>query len=91
MIRQWTFGQKLGGGFAVTVALALAIGVVAIYALRATVATKDRVITEQTQLLTDALRLQNVSESQAGASRGFLLTRDREFIQMFEAEERLFE
>jgi hypothetical protein len=58
MTRHWTFGQKVGAGFAVTVALAVTIGVVAVIALRSVVASKDRVIDVDAQLLIDAQALQ---------------------------------
>jgi len=76
MARQRTFGQKLGAGFAVTVVLAVAIGVVAVYALRNVVASKDHVITVDAQLLQDAESMRSALERKGGAIRGFLLTRD---------------
>jgi len=45
MTRHWTFGKKIGAGLAITVVLAMAIGVIAVYALRNVVESKDRVIT----------------------------------------------
>jgi methyl-accepting chemotaxis protein len=86
MRRHWTFGQKLGIGFGVTVALALAIGLIAIYALRSVVASKDRVIDVNAQLLIDARELQADAERKSSAARGFLLTRNDELLaQMREA------
>ena len=80
MASQWTFGQKIGAGFAVTVALALAIGVVAVYALRNVVASKDRVITVDAEELIDAEGLRAALERKGGAFRGYLLTRDDRFL-----------
>lgn len=80
MGKQRTFGQKLGAGFAVTVALVVAIGVVAVYALRNVVASKDHVITVDTQLLQDAESMRSSLERKGGANRGFLLSRDEQFF-----------
>jgi methyl-accepting chemotaxis protein len=80
MIRHWTFGQKVGAGFAVTVALSVAIGALAVYALRSVVSAKDRVIGVNAQLLVDAEKLYASVERKGGAGRGFLLTRDDHFI-----------
>jgi methyl-accepting chemotaxis protein len=80
MMRHWTFGQKIGAGFAVTVALAVAIGAVAIYALRGVVSSKDRVIAVNAQRLTDAQRMDASVERKGGALRAFLLTREERFL-----------
>jgi CHASE3 domain sensor protein len=80
MIRHLTFGQKVGAGFAVTVVLSVAIGVVAIYALRSVVGNKDRVISVNAHLLIDAQKLYASVEKKGGASRGFLLTREERYV-----------
>lgn len=86
MTRHWTFGQRLAAGFAVTVILAVSIGVVSVYALRTVVASKDRVITVDTHLLVDAQRLSQSREEKASAGRGFLLNREERYLdQMREA------
>jgi methyl-accepting chemotaxis protein len=85
MTRNWTFGQKLGAGFAVTVVLAVAIGAVAVYALNGTVASKDRVITLDAQLLLDAERLRTAREAKATDVRGFLLTREERHLEEMRA------
>jgi methyl-accepting chemotaxis protein len=79
MTRSWTFGQKVGGGFALVVALAVVIGAVAIYSLRSVVASKDQVITVNAQNLVDAEKLHSAIEAKVAASRGFLLTREDKF------------
>jgi CHASE3 domain sensor protein len=80
MTRHWRFGQRIGAGFAVTVVFAVAVGVLAIYALRKVVADKDRVIDVNAQLLIDAQLLEARVERKAGAARGFLLTREERFL-----------
>ena len=57
MSRHWTFGQKLGLGFAITVLLTVALGLVAILTLRSVVASKDHVITHDAHLLLQAERV----------------------------------
>ena len=80
MTGNWTFGQKIGAGFAATVALALVIAVVAVFALRGVVADKDLVIGVNAQLLIDAGRLQTLRESRASDTRAFLLTREEHYL-----------
>jgi methyl-accepting chemotaxis protein len=79
MSRHWTFGQKVTLTFTVVVALSVVIGVVAVMALRAVVAAKDRVIDVNAQLLIDAERLQARREAKAAGARAFLLTRDSRY------------
>ncbi len=79
MTRHWTFGQRIGAGFAVTVVLAVVIGGIAVYALRTVVASKDRVINVNAQLLVGAQEIRFFREEKAGEARGFLLTRDERF------------
>jgi methyl-accepting chemotaxis protein len=82
----WTFGQKLTAGFGLVMALAVAIGLVALVSLRRVVATKDRIIAVDTELLVQAERLQGLAGRKEGAARGFLLTRDDRLLdQMQEA------
>ena len=44
MVRTWTFGRKLGGGFALVAGLALLMAALALFSLSAVVNSKDRVI-----------------------------------------------
>jgi len=90
MIRHWTFGRKIGAGFAVTVALAVAIGLVAMYTLQAVVSSKDQVIEVRTQILVDAQRLDALIEGKGGSARGFLLTRDERFLAEIQDQRRVF-
>jgi CHASE3 domain sensor protein len=90
MARNWTFGQKVGAGFAVTVVLTLAIGFLAVQALHGVVASKDRVITVNAQRLIDAQTLRGARESAAAAVRGFLLTGDTKHLdQLNESREQV--
>jgi methyl-accepting chemotaxis protein len=80
MRNNWTFGQRLGAGFALTVALTVAIGAVAVRALKNVAESKDRVILVDAQSLLDAQRLATARAEKSMASRGFLLSRDGRFI-----------
>ena len=73
MARNWTFGQKMGLGFALTVALTAAGSAVAIAALRGVVASKDHVIIVNGENLLAAEQLTTAGARWAAATRGFLL------------------
>lgn len=73
MARNWTFGQKMGLGFALTVALAAAGSAVAVLALRGVVSSKDHVITVNGENLLAAERLTTAGARWAAATRGYLL------------------
>jgi len=77
--RGWTFGRKVGSGFAATVALTIIIDVVSIYALRVVLRTKDRVINVNAQILIESEQLNNGIERKGSALRGFLLAHDEHF------------
>ncbi|MEW6777711.1 MAG: methyl-accepting chemotaxis protein [Bdellovibrionota bacterium] len=81
MTQDWTFGRKLGAGFAIIVALSVTIGIVAVYALRGVVESKDRVIDVNGKLLIDAEALQATVEKKVTTARGYLLTREEEFLK----------
>ena len=80
MTRHWTFGQRIGAGFAVTVLLAVGIGVVAFVALRNVVASKDHVIEMNAQILAGAQEARSLAEKKGGEVRAFLLTREERFL-----------
>lgn len=85
MTRSWTFGQKIAAGFAAVVALAVLLGVIATYALRSVVASKDRVIEVNAGNLIDAERLRSAAERKGGAARGYFLTREAVFIEQMKS------
>jgi methyl-accepting chemotaxis protein len=80
MAKTWTFGQKIGAGFMITVALTVLIGAVSIYALRSTVESKDRVITVDAQDIIDAEKMGVASARRVEATRGYLLSKDQSFL-----------
>jgi CHASE3 domain sensor protein len=75
MIQHWTFGQRIGAGVAVKVALTIVIGVIAVYALRSVVQAKDDVISVNGENLLDAQKLQTAAARRVVGIRGFLLER----------------
>jgi methyl-accepting chemotaxis protein len=85
MTQAWTFGRKVGGGFAATVALTIAIGALSTYALRSVVTKKDRVINVNAQLLIDAERLNVGIERKSSALRGFLFAKEDSFVDQLRA------
>ena len=84
MTRHWTFGQKLGAGFAVTVMMACAIGIITIVSLRSVVESKDHVLTTNAALLLDAEYAVAAIEAKVGASRGYLLAREERFLEQMQ-------
>ncbi|HTF90912.1 MAG TPA: methyl-accepting chemotaxis protein [Planctomycetota bacterium] len=80
MTRNWTFGQKISGGFAMSVLLTVAVASIAIISLREVVATKDRVIEVNAQNLVDAERLRAASATKGAAARGYLLAKHETFL-----------
>ncbi|GAA3275560.1 MCP four helix bundle domain-containing protein [Dactylosporangium vinaceum] len=85
MARQWTFGQRLGLGFAVTAILTLATGVVTIWALTTVVAGKDKVIEVGVKGLAAAQELRTAVEAKSSAGRAYLLTGDQRYSQQITA------
>lgn len=81
MTRSWSFGRKVGAGFAVTVAFSVLIAAVAVYALRTVVAAKDRVIEVNARNLIDAQELEAVINGKTAASRAFLLDRSEQSLE----------
>ncbi len=80
MRKPWSFGRKIGLGFAVAVALTLLVSSIAVFALRGVVEAKDRVLEVNARGLVTTQRLQNKAEERISALRGFLITRDPAFI-----------
>ncbi len=76
---RWTFGQKLAGGFALTVAFTVVIAVVAIYTLREVVAANEHVIEVNSRSLIDTQKLRVAIEQRMAAARGFFLSGDQQF------------
>ena len=77
MPRRTTFSQKVAAGLGITAVLTIAVGAVAIIALRSVVSSKDAVITVDAQRLVDTERLRADVERKVVGSRSYLLTGDQ--------------
>ena len=91
MTQSRTFGQKLGAGFAVTIALMIAMGVIAVIGMRSVVTGKDTLIAVHAQSLIDAHKLHVAIERIVAASRGFLLSKEERFLDSIRAADGDFE
>lgn len=80
MNKNWTFGQKLAGGFAVMVLFSLVTSTVAIYSLRTTVSSKDRVISGNAQVLIEVEKLHSSAEKMVTQVRGYVISPEERFL-----------
>src|SRR6187431_1057065 len=80
MGRRWTFGEKIGIGFAAVVALAVSLGASAIYNLRSVVAAKDAVIDGEARRLIRTAELRVLVERKSASARGYLLTGEARYL-----------
>ncbi len=80
MAKQWTFGKKVGAGFAVGVALTTLVGAISIFSLRSVVAVKDNLIAVNAEILVEAERLSGENARKSGAVLRFLLTGDQQAL-----------
>lgn len=85
MNKNWTFGQKLAGGYAVMVLLSLLMSAVAIYALRAVVVGKDHVISANAQVLIEVERMHTTTEKMVSSLRGYLLSPEERLLTQLRA------
>jgi methyl-accepting chemotaxis protein len=79
MTSKWTFGRTMAVGFAMSAALILLVGVIALFGLRTVVDSKDRVITVDAQLVIKSEQMLALRNQRSAALRGYLLTGDQEF------------
>lgn len=76
MASQWTFGQKIAGGFFTVVVFTILVSALGVYGLRSVVASKDDVIQTNASAVMDAQRLDAMIERKSAEHRGYLLSRD---------------
>lgn len=76
----WTFGQKVGAGFAVIVALTILVGVISVVALGRVIADANQVVSTYGDNMVDASRLNAMEATRAAAMRGFLLGGDERYV-----------
>jgi methyl-accepting chemotaxis protein len=77
-------------GFALTVVVTLAVGVVSVVALRDVVSSKDHVINVTSRLLIDAQALNSALGSKSSAARAYLLTGEQQHLTQMNAARREF-
>jgi methyl-accepting chemotaxis protein len=85
MMRNWTFGRRIAAGFAVTVVLIVAVGVMAVISLNSVVSSKDRVINVNAHLLDVAETLSSSVSDKQAVNRAFLLTGDQKYLHQLTA------
>jgi methyl-accepting chemotaxis protein len=80
MFASWPIGRKLAAGFAVVTMLTLMGTLAGIFAVRAVIADKDRVIGTdwERRLLVEEMRV--TREQRAKAVRSYLITKDEKFV-----------
>jgi methyl-accepting chemotaxis protein len=81
MKREWTFGQKIAGGFSAIVALTIVIGVTAVLAIRSVNEAEERVVSVNARILIDAERANTLAERKVVNVRGFLLTGEQKHME----------
>lgn len=80
MKRGWTFGQKMGAGFGVVVALTALVGIVAVTALRRAVESQEKVLAVNATLLQDAEKAESAVWQKVAASRAFFLGAEPRYL-----------
>lgn len=80
MNKNWTFGQKLSAGYAVMLLFVILTSAIAIYALRAVVESKDRVISVNAQILLDTEKLHTDMETTISQLRGYMISPEERFL-----------
>jgi methyl-accepting chemotaxis protein len=80
-----TFSYKLGLSFASLAALMLAIALTGVFALTRAIKNKDHVIDTSAQALVHAEELDTATYQKSAASRGYLLTGERDYLQKMQA------
>lgn len=91
MNHKWTFQRKVAAGFGVMVLLSIVTAAVTILSLRSVVRSKDQVITEDSENLINAARLDATVDRQAAAFRGFLVNAEDRFLEQRSAATQEFQ
>lgn len=90
MIAGRTFSGKLAGGFALTTALTLLMGIASVVALTVVVSAKDNVIQQASEVLVTAERLNTTIESRIGNYRAYLLNGQQQYLDATNADRAKF-
>jgi methyl-accepting chemotaxis protein len=85
MTSSWTFGQKVGLGFAILIVIAAVSGLLSVSSLREVAQVKDEVINLNARNLVHAGSLNVAIEHKSAALRGYLLSRDPVHLERMDA------
>ncbi len=85
-----SFGTKLAGGFALTLALTLIMAGTAVAALTLVVRSNNTAVTAATDSLLAAQRLSTAMESRASSARGYLITGKQADLQRTQQDREAF-
>jgi methyl-accepting chemotaxis protein len=81
MNRAWSFGRKIGIGFAMAVLMTVLVGYIGIRALGQVVEAKDRVLEDNAKAVTTAKELEVAAEQRVAAVRGFIISREAKYLE----------
>jgi methyl-accepting chemotaxis protein len=81
MKRAWSFGRKIGIGFAACVALTLVVGWIGVRALGQVVEAKDRVLEDNAKAVTIAKEIEIAAEQRVAAVRGYMITSEAFYLE----------
>lgn len=79
----WTFQKKVSAGFAVMVCVTAITAVVAVYALRSVVTSKDTVISVHADALVDAAKLNAAADRGVAGFRAFVVSPEDRFLEQW--------
>lgn len=85
MSREWTFQKKVLGGFGVMVCVAAITAMVAVYALRSVINSKDIVISVHADALVDAAKLNAAADREVASFRAFIVAPEDRFLEQWNA------
>jgi methyl-accepting chemotaxis protein len=91
MEKNWTFGRRLGAGYAVMVLIVLVLSAIAILALRGAVESKDRVINVDAAIQIEAQRLSALDERITSLQRAYWLSRESPRLDQIRLEREKFD
>jgi methyl-accepting chemotaxis protein len=84
MNRAWSFGRKIGIGFAVGVLLTVIVGWLGIRTLGQVVEVKDRVLEDHARAVTIAKEIEVAAEARISAVRGYRINREPQYLEELE-------
>src|ERR1700737_3219524 len=80
MVTSWTLGKKIAAGFGAMVVIAALIAAMSVYQLTAVVASRNRFISTNAQVLIELAKVKATYEREVAAFRAALFTREPRFF-----------